>query len=512
MPTDCSRRPTRAAGSSVEACSKGLELRTRPRAGRAVPGTGSVGDDDVMNETKPLPDQESIAEALAYFDSYLEFRQVFGRIPGVQAAVFTGGGVALSTAHGQADVEADVPLTTSHLFRIASHSKTFTATLILRLVEAGRLRLDDSAAAHVDSLAGTVAGTRTVRELLEHASGLYRDSLNGDFWQLVGPFPDAERLQEILLDPAAPVIPANERFKYSNIAYSLLGLIVEAVTGTSYADAVTSGIIDRLGLQDVGPEYDPHRSNEYAAGYTSLAYARKRSPIDHVDTRAMAAATGFFATASDLVTYFSAHFFGDERLLSDAGKRQMQHPAWKVESGETQYGLGLAVTQVGEREMIGHGGGYPGHITNSVADTHAGLAVSVLTNCIDGPAEALAHACVKLIDLAGRKPRGDGIGLGRFAGRYASLWGVIDIALLGGRLYQIHPTAVDPTAEAAELVFVDDHTLRVAGGAGFESYGEHYRFTFGSDGEVRSMRGGSATTMYPLADYTVPERVVAQHR
>lgn len=461
-----------------------------------------------MTETKPLPDTESIDEALAYFDSLLAFRQVFSRIPGIQAAVFVGGRIALAAAHGQADAEAGVPLTNSHLFRIASHSKTFTATAILQLVEAGRMRLDDPAAAHIDWLAGSPAGAVTVREMLGHASGLYRDSLDGDFWQLDDRFPDAERLQAILLDPAAAVIPANERFKYSNIAYSLLGLIIESVTGNSYAEAVTTAIIEPLGLADVGPEYDPARAGEYAAGYSSLAYAQKRYPIDHVDTRAMASATGFYSTAADLVTYFSAHFFGDERLLPDTAKRQMQHPGWKVGTGDLQYGLGLAVTTVGERELVGHGGGYPGHITSTVADTRAGLAVSVLTNCIDGPAEALAHTCVKLIDLASSQPRGDAGGLARFVGRYASLWGVIDIALLGGRLYQIHPTAIDPTADAAELTPVDEHTLRVAGGGGYESYGEHYRFTFGPDGAVVSMRGGSAATLYPLENYSVPERVV----
>jgi CubicO group peptidase (beta-lactamase class C family) len=467
-------------------------------------------NDGRMTDTKPLPDAQSIREALAYFDSFLAFRQEFSRIPGIQAAVFVGDQVALSAAHGRSDVEADVPLTTSHLFRIASHSKTFTATAIFQLVESGRLRLDDTADSHVRWLAGSAAGALTVGEMLGHASGLYRDGLDGDFWQLTGPFPDPGRLRETLLQAEAAVIPPNERFKYSNIAYSLLGLIIESVTGGSYAEAVTEGIIDRLGLKNIGPEYDSDRSGDYATGYSSLAYSQKRSPIDHVDTRAMASATGFYANAADLVTYFSAHFLGDGRLLSDASKRRMQHPGWKVGSGDLQYGLGLAVTTVGGREMVGHGGGYPGHITNSVVDTHAGLAVSVLTNCIDGPAEVLAHTCVKLIDLAGGKSRGEDAGLARFVGRYASLWGVVDIALLGGRLYQTHPTAVDVTADAAELERVDDQTLRVAGGGGYESYGEHYRFAFHPDGRVRSMRGGSATTMYPLADYVVAERVALQ--
>lgn len=466
-----------------------------------------------MTDSHPLPDPESLSEALTYYESLLIFRQEFGRVPGIQAAVFAGGTVALSTAVGFADVESDTALTTEHLFRIASHSKTFTATKIFQLVEAGRLRLDDTAGAWVPGVAAVPAGGLTVRELLGHSSGLTRDGLDGDFWQLGTAFPDEARLLAILSHPASPVIDANDRFKYSNIAYSLLGLIIAAVTGGSYADAVTSGIVAKLGLESTGPEYDAARAAEYSTGYSSVQYAQMRRPIDHVDTQAMASATGFFATASDLVTYFSAHFLGDDRLLRDSSKRQMQHAAWPVAGGENHYGLGLAVTQVGDRQMIGHGGGYPGHITSSVVDTQAGLAVSVFTNCIDGPAEALAHAGVKLIDLAGAKPRPiqdpaqPDIDAARFTGRFASLWGVVDIALLGGRLYEISPSAIDPTAVVAELEVLDDDTLQVVAGPGYGSFGEQYRYTFNDDGSVRSFRGGSGTTMVPLPKFVLPERV-----
>ena len=92
-----------------------------------------------MNELSP----DTAASALAYVESWLGFRQVYLRIPGVQAAVLQDSSLVLSKAYGWADVEAGVPLTTDHLFRVASHSKTFTATAILQLAEAGRLRLDD---------------------------------------------------------------------------------------------------------------------------------------------------------------------------------------------------------------------------------------------------------------------------------------------------------------------------------------------------------------------------------
>jgi CubicO group peptidase (beta-lactamase class C family) len=452
-------------------------------------------------------DPENLREALTYYDSWLAFNQRYQRLPGVQAAVFAGEGIAFSAAYGLADVENAVPLTEQHLFRIASHSKTFTATAVFQLVEQGRLRLDDKASQHVTEIVGTPLGERTIRELLAHAGGITRDSLDADWWQLATSFPDRDELLAILRLDTSAVVPENERFKYSNIGYGLLGLVVEAAAGTSYNAYVQTAIVDKLGLAGLGPELDPARLSEYAAGYSALSYADQRVPIEHVDTRALASATGFFGNACDLVTYFSAHLPGDDRLLSDKSKREMRHPLWPTAADDkARYGLGLAVTKVGDRDVFGHGGGYPGHITRTLVDGERRLVVSVLTNSIDGTAGQLAETALKLIDLASSKERGDATGLARFTGRFANLWGVTDFALLGGRLYATDPASPDPTTEPQPLE-VDDDTLRVTGGSGYGSYGESYRFTFDSDGQVESIRGSSGLTLHPLDRFTLPDRV-----
>lgn len=467
---------------------------------------------DTAADSKELPDPRSLGEALAYFESYLRFRRHYLRVPGVQAAVFAAGSVRLSMAAGLADLAAQVPMTTRHLFRIASHSKTFTATAVLQLAERGRLRLDDPVSRWVTELDGTAVGSVTLRDLLNHTGGVVRDGRNGDFWQLVREFPDRQELLTMAGAADGVVLGPNERFKYSNVGYSLLGLAIEAASGHSFADQIRHSIIDPLGLTDLGPEYLPERSADYATGYSALAYADVRTPISHLDTRAMAAATGFFATADQLVRYFAAHFGGDTRLLSDSSKRLLQHGWWETGEKDGRYGLGFAVVKVGERSLIGHGGGYPGHITSSVLDPDAGLAVSVLTNAIDGPAEELAHAGVTLIDLAGRKARpAAGPDLTRFTGRFASLWGVIDIVVLGGRLYRIHPASADLDHDAAELAYVDEHTLRVVGGSNFGSYGEPIGFEFGPGGEVRILRGESGMTLWPIEAFSLTGPVRVGH-
>ena len=314
--------------------------------------------------TPPALTAAAVADAVRYADTWLAARRRAFRVPGVQAAVWFDDALVLSTAHGVADERSGAPLTDQHLFRIASHSKTFTGTAILQLVEAGRLRLDDQAGTLLPFLAGTPVPTVTVREMLTHGSGIIRDGADSDHWQLARPFPDEATLRRIALDDAA-VLPANERFKYSNVAYSLLGLIVEAVSGRPYDQYVKDEVVARLGLTRTGPELDPARLDEYAAGHGSLAYADQRVTIEHIDTAAMASATGFFSTAAETVAYAAAHFAGDTRLLGEPAKRLMQRPESEVGGDDGHYGLGFAVEDVGGRRMLGHGGGYPGHITRT---------------------------------------------------------------------------------------------------------------------------------------------------
>jgi CubicO group peptidase (beta-lactamase class C family) len=441
-----------------------------------------------------------LVDACRYFDTWVAFRLHAERVPGVQAAVLLGDEVVLSTAHGVSNVATGEPLTERHLFRIASHSKTFTATAIMQLVERGVVRLDDPVAQWIPDLGESSIASVTVRELVSHAGGLTRDGADGDFWQLDRSFPDRSELLRVAGDDAA-VLPRNERFKYSNIGFSLLGVVIEAASGQPYDAYVAEHIVGRLGLADTGPEFDPSRATEYAGGHSALSYADTRLPIDHVDTAAMAAATGCYSTASDLVRYTSAHFEHDERLLGDDAKRQMQHAAWDVDGTDTSYGLGFAIATIGDRRVLGHGGGYPGHITRTFFDPVDRLSVSVFTNAIDGPALAWATAAIRLIDLAATEQGGErrpADELAPYCGRYASLWGVYDIVDLGGRLYQLDPTVADPVMSPTRLEVIDGTTLRIASTPGYGSRGERISYEFDDDGSVASVRAGSGTTALPI--------------
>jgi CubicO group peptidase (beta-lactamase class C family) len=441
--------------------------------------------------------------AASYLDSWLEFRQRQLRVPGVQAALAVGGDIVLSAAYGTADLETGTPMSTGHLFRIASHSKMFTAVAVLSLQESGALRLDDAVATHLPWLASSPLADRTLRELLSHGAGVIRDGHDADHWQLSAPFPDHETLRRIALDDAA-TLDANVRFKYSNISYSLLGEVVAAVSGTPYNDYVAERIVGRLGLENTYPELVPDRLSDYATGYSALAYADRRIPIEHVDTRAMSAATGFTSTAEDLVRFATALALGDERLLLDRSIRLMQHAEWPVSDPGRFYGLGVDIEQSQGRRVIGHGGGYPGHITRTSVDPVSAVALSVLTNAIDGPAGELATGALGIIGLAGAEPR-DGervdADADRFCGRFANLWGVTDVVRLGDRLLALSPEADDPTPTALVLAVTGPDRLTVRAGTGLDGVGEDLVYDFAPSGDVRTVRGPSGITSWPIATF-----------
>lgn len=448
----------------------------------------------------------AVSDAARYVDRWLALHQRLDRVPGVQLAILHGDDVVASHAFGAADLTSGEPLTTDDRFRIASHSKTFTATAIHALAKRGELRLDDRVASLVSDLDGTPIGEVTLRELLGHGGGLVRDGWRADHWQLSYAFPDTARVVELASD-RADVLVRNDRFKYSNVGYSVLGLVIEAVTGETYAAHVQRQLLDPLGLSATTADLDPQDSSATAAmatGHSAIAFDGERIPIDHIATGAMAPATGFVSTASDVVRWVAAHFFGDERILSDDSKRVMQRTEWQVAgSAGSEYALGFGVTKINDRRLLGHGGGFPGHITHTLFDPHERIAASVLTNAIDGPAQMYVATVFRLIDLAlgaaaSETPAVAPDVASRFTGRFANLWGVSDVVDLGGRLHLLDPTVGDPTADPIRLNVADElTTLRITDSPGYAAPGEELVYTRDDDGAVREVRGAGGVTMYP---------------
>jgi hypothetical protein len=158
--------------------------------------------------------------------------------------------------------------------------------------------------------------------------------------------------------------------------------------------------------------------------------------------------------------------------------------------------------------------GYPGHITRTFFDPVDKLAVAVPDQRDRRAGAGDGNGTLfRLIDLAQSRCRrtsrrdSDG-GEGGDRGpvvvlrRFANLWGVFDIVELGGRLFQIDPTAPDPATEPVHLEVIDSDTLRIRKTSGYGSPGESFEFERDDDGVVRSVRGGSASTSHPIDAFT----------
>lgn len=439
--------------------------------------------------------EELVRDAAAYVDQWLAYQQRLKEIPAVTVAVRLGDELILSKGYGHANLERCIPVTPRHVFRVASHSKWFTGTAIMQLKELGELRLDDVLAQYIPWLQGPLANV-TIRQVLNHAAGITRDGYDNDHWQLEHPFPDKEQLRT-LVEEGGEVFPSNHKLKYSNIGFSLLGLVIEATGGRPYNEYVQVNIVDRLGLKSTGPETNPDARSRMVTGYTSRRLLVPRIPLPDAETGAMSAATGFYSTAEDLTRFASAHFFGNDELISDESKREMQRPYWPVTEMDS-YGLGMQLVRIGDRWMAGHSGGFPGHNTRTLLDPEDKLAVSVLTNESAGVAGELTKSIVKLVNLAlEQKPAEKAADLDRYTGRFAGLWSYVDIVRLGDQLFVMDPGVDDPTALPSKLESVDEETLKIEEKDSYGSPGEYVRYVRDADGNVVKV-SLAGSTMYPF--------------
>ena len=409
--------------------------------------------------------------------------------PGCALAVVHRGKLVLEQAWGHADLARGAPLTPRHRFRIASHSKSFTAAGVLKLREQGRLTLDDAVGHYVDALHPKVAAI-TIGQLLAHAGGVVRDGADAGQWAHRRPFLNEAELRADLA--AGPAIPTNTRFKYSNHGYGLVGLAIEAITGERYVDWIAREIVAASGLIETLPDgpVDDARM-PFARGHSSKHPLGRRVVIaSGHSTHALAAATGFVSTAADTARFFaSLQPNAKTSALSVASRREMNRKQWREEHSSLPrwYGLGTIMHTLGDWECLGHSGGFPGTITRTASVPAHDLTVSVMTNAADGLSHVWLDAALHILRTAitrGAPSRK----LAAWTGRWWSLWGPVDLMPVHGRVLVANPSLANPMLDASEIEV--DRTRddvshgRIVLAGGFMSHGEPARIEFDARGRA----------------------------
>jgi CubicO group peptidase (beta-lactamase class C family) len=325
-------------------------------------------------------------------------------VPGVSAVVVRRDEVVFAAGSGVADIETGRAMTPDTPLYIGSVSKVLTAALVLRLIEDGRLRLEDP----VEFVATGAPLPVTVSQLLAHSSGLERE---GDFayWFTAG-FPDRAALRAYLGTASLRFTPGSD-LHYSNVGYAALGLLIEDVLGTGYGEALAAGVLEPLGMRSSGA---PGPAAGVAAGYSPpdrllpsderpFAGVGRKAGNRHVrlyhDAAAMSPAFGAYSTATDLGRL--ARFLlgdGDEAVLSRQMRNRMRE---RQPSGR---GLGLRLARVNDREVARHDGWFAAHRSHLLIDHEAGIGVAVLANGDNASAREIAEA-LYLSVAGGRRPR-----------------------------------------------------------------------------------------------------------
>ncbi|MGY4503819.1 CubicO group peptidase (beta-lactamase class C family) [Bradyrhizobium sp. GM24.11] len=282
-----------------------------------------------------------LRSAIDYIGSWIEFQQTTFQQPGVMVAFVHRGKVVAEHAFGLANLDTGEKLTPRHRFRIASHSKSFTAAGIMKLREQRKLRLDDPVGQYVGGLHPRVAET-TIAQVLSHSAGLTRDGADSGQFIDSRPYLNARELLAGLKLP--PAIEPGTRFKYSNHGFALMGLVIEAVTKEPYSAWIKHEIVEPAGLRETEPNAPLPRGALFARGHTRKLPLGERCviPGDH-PAHAMASAAGFVATAADTARFF-AQLAPNARksVLSVASRREMTHNHWRVpQAMEGYYGLGV---------------------------------------------------------------------------------------------------------------------------------------------------------------------------
>jgi CubicO group peptidase (beta-lactamase class C family) len=440
-----------------------------------------------------------VQAAVRLFSAWLDGQILERNLPGVAVGVVADQRLVWAKGFGSADTGTRLPMTPQTKFRMASHSKLFTATAVMQLREEGRLRLDDPVSQHLPWFKVNPSAADdpliTIEELLTHSSGLPREA--GAHWTTFD-FPTVEQLRQLMPARQAPFAP-EVRWKYSNLAYAVAGLVVEAKSGLTWAEYLQRHIFDPLGMSASSVD---RNVEGLAVGYGRRRPDGTRAVNPFIDARGMAAATGLTSTVEDMARFVSAQFRrgprGASQVLSTGSLREM-HRIRVLESNWTQgNAIGFAVRKAGDKVYVSHGGSYPGYQTNTTIWLEGKVGVIVLTNADDSNPGAMATELMNTVGQAVAKastaapspaPTWDPA-WSRFAGLYRGRGGDSHVVELNKRLVIINPAAANldnPTA----LEPLGDGRFRYVAPTGGGPVGEIVRFVEEGGRVIRMITGDS---------------------
>jgi CubicO group peptidase (beta-lactamase class C family) len=428
-------------------------------------------------------------QALHLIDGWFDFQTYIKEIPGVAVGIYVEDEIVFKKEYGYADLENKIKLNGQHLFRIASHSKLFTATAIMKLYHEDKLSIDDRISKYLPWFTSEKDKNLQhirIRHLLTHSSGMSRDGKTAH-WRTYE-FPELKAIKD-QVNEGISFLERSEILKYSNFGYTILGQIIETVTGLNYHDYIQKEILDPLGMKNTVTDVNESNNSMHATGYKIKYPGKEREKFEHVPAKIMHSATGLSSTVDDLIKFYRAHFLGNDILFPDYIKREMQRIQFKSKMAD--WGLGFSVTSIGDMKIVGHGGGYPGFITRSGLIQDKKMIIVILTNAVNGPALTFFLGLNKIFEHLDKekekllpKQNEQVPDMKDIIGFYESDWGISLFSKIGSKLVFISPADDDPVELMQIFKHKEGHKFIAPKEPLFASPGQEIQFVEGPDAET----------------------------
>ena len=308
------------------------------------------------------------------------------QIPGSIIAIRDNQGKTWSTTNGYANLATRTPTRTNMRFRVGSNTKTYVATVILQLVDAGKVNLDDPVnkylSAEMTSYMPAYDGNRiTIRHLLNHTSGIANFTIDNTWGDAFISDPFKQYFPQELLMIAnglanAPGAPQFGNFYYSNTNYVLLGLIIRKASGLTYEDAVANGITISQGLSGTTiPRIgDATLPLPYSNGYWEDTETNTLHDVTFRDASTVWSSGDIISTISDLARW--GELLGKGSLLSSG--TQAQRLQFVPMTDNLSYGLGIVKDN--GANLLGHQGGMIGYTSQTYYMPDTGYTLAFFYN------------------------------------------------------------------------------------------------------------------------------------
>jgi serine beta-lactamase-like protein LACTB, mitochondrial len=317
-------------------------------------------------------------------------------VPGVAIAVVEDGKLEWATGFGFADLENNVPASEHTLFRLASISKSLTATAAMQLVERGKLDLDAIVQKYCPAFPQKSAPI-TTRLVMGHLAGIrhYKSGSQDDlevgntkhFDDPIQAGLDFFKNDPLLSDPG-------KQFHYSTQGYTLVGCVVEGASGPKYTDFVRQNVFLPAGMEHTQVD------NRFAIiPYRTRFYQKSESGTvenaDFLDSSYKIPGGGWLSSAEDMARFEIAIL--DDKLLKRSTRDLMWTPLKPSEAAANGYALGWGSTHEDGILFVGHSGGQQGTSTDFLLAPEQRAGVVVLANMEGAPADDLSKEILKIL-------------------------------------------------------------------------------------------------------------------